>query len=99
LASESLWPATAMLVAGLAIAGSGSLSGGVLAALVLAACGGPWSPTPMRETLPGLQAAFALAFGLGLVAVMRRRPAGLVESDMIVEELRFAGVRPGGPDR
>lgn len=84
--AESLWPATAVLVAGLGVAGSGSLRGGMLATVVVLVCWGSLSPFRPSEAIIGLQ----VVLGIGLVAMMRWRPAGLIESGMVLEEISFA---------
>jgi branched-chain amino acid transport system permease protein len=86
---DSVWPATATLVAALGVIGSGADRGVVLAALLVAACGGPWNPQASGALGSGLQ----MALGLGLVWSLGRRPEGLFESGRIAEEIRFARLR------
>lgn len=89
--SARIWPAVAALVAVLAIAGSGTIRGGIFAAAILAVCGGPWCHVISEETTSGLRAVL----GLGLVVAMRLRPGGLFVSGPLLEELRFVRMRAG----
>lgn len=89
---DGIWPATAALVAGLGVIGSGADRGLGLAALLLAACGGPWNP----QASGAMAASLRVALGLGLVWSLRWRPEGLFDSGRIAEEVRFARLRSMG---